>query len=542
MADQDLKDIFNAASGQLDQADQLQHDNKDLKDIFKAAHDGPGSEEIASQNASQIDQPSILQRGMNAIQNLPQTAVDLIPGMKERREAITAQRASPEYQNAPSAIPGQTQGQMDQSFKDAAENDMNSPDMAAIGAFSPTSALELLPASLSPKLEVMGSKMAQEAMGMNSAKDLTTVYNPMTNSVERGSDIIRGTGTTAIEQGVLDGSPSTWYNNALSALQKTSAKLSPLLQQAQVKLSANLPQVLDQIGGITTKTPGVMQQIFDNIPDSSQQQRIMRVISKQYQNWSPRLEAADGNLQQLNQLKQELTTAAEQLSPAIYGNSPASVPAKAEANLYKRLAGVVRQQIEDLANSAGNALGDQIHQVNKTIGNLQGMLPALQKGTRGGIPTSKSALAQTVLGPIESFAGKALNQTAKTVQTPIGDLVQKAVPSAIKAVAPYNQSMPASAVPVSPWSPSKNKPGNTNQTSSNPQKNPTMTAANLYNATNESLLNVADRLKDQAGLGYTADYLKKAVENDDMDAKNRAIFSLMQSAQARALLTPSEES
>lgn len=375
-------------------------------------------------------------------------------------------------------------------------------------------------------LEVSGSKLAQEAMGMNSSKDLTSEFNPMTQQVERGSQIIKGTGTTALDQGVLKGGQSGWYDNALNALKSSYQKLPPLFQSAQSKIDQNLPAIMEDVGPITTKTPDTMQKIFDGVPQSSQRFAIVRKLQQQYSMYEQKLAAADGNLQQLNEVKQELTTAAQNLKPQIYNNGSAS----AEADLYKNLGGVVRQHIEDLASAADPGAGNAIHQANQTIGNLTSMLPALQKGTRSGIPTSWEDLAKTLTGPIEKYGGMTLN-AASDVKTPIGTLVQKVIPAAPKAIM------------TNPWSQQKiqNKTGVTNTQGSNPAQNVTRTAANLYNATPDSLSDVAEKLQKEAGMTYMGQYLKKAVDDDDQDAKNRAIFALMQNPSARALLTPNEE-
>lgn len=373
------------------------------------------------------------------------------------------------------------------------------------------------------KLEVDGSRLAQEAMGMNSSKDLTSKFNPMTGQVERGSDIIKGTGTTALNEGVLNGGKGKWYDNALTALQNSYKKLPALFSSAQSKIDQNLPQIMEDVGQITTKTPDVMQSVFDSVPQTSQKNAILRKIQSQYSVYEQKLAAADGNLQALNQVKQELTTAATNLKPQIYNNGSAS----AEADLYKRMGGVVRQHIEDLASAADEGAGDQIHQVNQTIGNLSSMLPALQKGTRGGIPTSLHEVGQMITGPIEKYGAKALN-AASDIDTPIGTIVQKVLPA-----------IPI-AITTNPWSQENAQKDAKKVVGPLFPPSSTATAGNLYNATDDSLRMVADKLGKATGMGYTADYLKKALDDNDMNAKNRAIFLIMQSPSARKLVTPGE--
>lgn len=368
-------------------------------------------------------------------------------------------------------------------------------------------------------LEASGSKMAQEAMAMNSSKDLTSQYNPMTGQVDRGSNIIKGTGTTAIDQGVLKGSPGKWYDNAINALKSNYQKLPGLLNQAQAKLEPNLEDIMQNVGPITTKSPQIMQKIFDEIPTSSQRNLIIRKITNQFGEYEQKLAQADGNLPALNQVKQELTQAAETLAPQIYGSTPPTPAAKAEATLYKRLGGLVRQQIEDLANAAAPGMGDQIYQVNQTIGNLSSMLPSLQKATRGGLPTSLKDVAQTLMGPVESFAAKGLTATSRYINTPIGQIAQKAAVST------------PTAITTSPWLQNK-----VNSTFNEP--NSAYITRVLSNATPESLRQVAQKFQQDPATHSCGEMLQKAVDNDDMDAKNRAIFCASQIYKARELLNP----
>jgi len=597
MAD-DLKAIFQAAAGN-DPVDSIKHDGRDLKAIFQQAHDAPTPADMAAKDSETYS--PLESKGIGALHGITAGLSPRIAGVGSALAGALGIGASqesadqsiglrPDLAAKPSKVPDYTptfqEGMNSQLATEQAAKDQNPISYMAgdlVGSIAPTIAgagalkgagiasnvaqgatlgaglgeSNYLGSNADPTLtgaagsaalgaglgavggkladvltptttglENSGSRLAQEAMGMNSAKDLTTRYNPMTNTVDRGSDIIKGTGTTGIEQGVLKGGQGKWYDNALNALQSNYQKLTPLFSSAQSKLEQNLPQIMDDVGPITTKTPNVMQSVFDEVPQTSQKNVILRKIQQQYGEYAQKLEAADGNLQQLNQIKQELTTAAQNLKPQIYNNGSAS----AEADLYKRLGGIVRQHIEDLANAAEDGTGDQIHQINSTIGNLSSMLPSLQKLTRGGIPLDKASLAQKAFGPGEAFAAKGLN-AAKDVNTPLGTIVQKVLPQTPKTLI------------INPWSQEKIQNTNsiTNQKNSNPAENVTKTAANLYNATPESLNDVAEKLQKEVGMNYMGQYLKKAVDDNDSDAKNRAIFALLQNPISRKLLTPDEE-
>lgn len=406
-------------------------------------------------------------------------------------------------------------------------------------------------------LESSASKMAQEAMGMNSSKDLTSRYNTMTGQSERGSDIIKGTGTTALNQGILKGGQSSWYDNALAALKTNSSKLSPLLDSTQQKLDQNLPNIIDNVGPITTKTPDVMQDIFDSIPQTSQRNSIVRKITQQYQNYEQKLSQADGNLQDLNAVKQELQTAAQSISPQIYTNGSS----KAEADLYNRLGGVVRQHIEDLASAVDPGTGDAIHTINKDTGNIISMLPSLQKTTRGGIPTSWGEVAQKVIGPVEGYAAKGMSaltdpsvrdfgqqsvntltsnpeiqqyMQSKAIQTPAGDLVQKAAPPTPVGIVtnPFTQERVQG---------NTKRPNDFTNTSLGGTSQAQKIATNLYTATDESLKEVANNLSKDPMTQFYGDHLNRAIDANDNGEKNRAIFLIMQNPASRRLIQPIKE-
>lgn len=537
MSDSDLKDIFNAAAGTPSPGEHLKDDQKDLKFIFQQAHDSPNTAELADQIA-QNPKPGIINQSIDFAKNFPQSAIDLIPGMKEQHQKVMAERElhkndiaepahGPSFGGLIPATPARTQGQEQAGFEQAGQDVMNDPGMAFMGAVGPSSAIDLakeagqagmsligkipVMTKMAPKLEVGASKMAQEAMGMNSSKDLTSEFNPMTGKAERGSDVIKDTGTTAMDQGVLKGGTGKWYDNALDALDQNYKKLDPLMQSGQEKLSQNPQQFIESIGPITTKTPQIVQNVFDEVPESSQRSVIVRKIGQQYDKYAQKLEAADGNLSQLNQIKRELQTAAENLSPQIYNNGSA----KAEATLYKRLGGVVRQHIEDLASAADPGMGNEIHQVNKTIGKLQGMLPSLQKTTRGGLPTSFRDIGKAVVGPLESFAAKSMAGASKAISTPIGPIEQ--IPQASKTALVRN-----------PFAPVKTENKN--------EQDSTYITRILANATPESLKDIAQKFQKEPALKSCGEMLNKAIMNEDNDAKNRAIFCAAQINKARQLL------
>lgn len=420
------------------------------------------------------------------------------------RSALNAQ-----YQDQPWNNPGtQHDAQMAMGAGSGALN----PALEGATSTILNSAKKLLP---NPEgLQNTASKLAEEAMGMNSSKGLTKKWNPDTQQYDQGSNITKGIGTTALDQGVLGLGNS--YDNALNVLKTNTNRLNNVFTSTQAKIDPNLNDLLDQVGGITTKTPDAVQSVLDDINDISNQPRLIKVLTQKYQAWEPEIAAADGNLQQLNKLKQQLFESAEQASPKIYGQNPPTPGNKAIGDLYNRLGGIVRQHIQDLANAAESGAGNQIQQINQNIGNLNEMLPTLKGAQRVNIPITAKEIGQKIVGPVEGIAAKTLNQTAKFVNTPIGQITQQAIPQVAKVANPWQTPIP--------------------QSQGKKESDPGYITRTLSNATPESLQNIADKFQQDPTLKFCGEMLSKAVADNDSGAKDRAIFCAAQIPKARALL------
>lgn len=186
---------------------------------------------------------------------------------------------------------------------------------------------------------------------------------------------------------------------------------------------------------------------------------------------------------------------------------------------------IVNQALDSL-DKVNPQVADQIRNQSANLDQKIDMIDQISNIGNFNVLNPKSLVIGLVknAGGLRAAAGNIVGQVERT---PIGNIVQKTA------------AMTPTAGTISPWSQEKaqNKAGVTNQSNTSPAQNVTRTASTLYNATNESLRNVADKLKSQAGMGPTADYLKKAIDNNDSAAKNRAIFLIMQNPNSRALVT-----
>jgi hypothetical protein len=617
MADQDLKSIFEQAAGSPDATDAVKNDGQDIKAIFQQAHDAPTpTDAVANQSLPEGQNWSKLQSaGQGALQGstagfsdeiggaegaLQEKLLNALPGAKtddkksikdlykEYRDLNRQRNKQAEEANPKSYLGGNVAGAVGASLLapellapksiagasalgaaaglGTSNADLTDPSLQSVGQAAKDTSIgaglgavggaigNKLAAATNPEaLETASSKLASSAAGLKPSKELTSIYNPVTGQMEKGSNVIKGIGSTALENGALPftGGPAAMYDNSLQAINNKYQQLNPLLAKTQELLNPKLSDALEEVGPITTKTPEVMQDIFDSIPETSQRNSIVDTVSEQYSKYEAKLGQADGNLQALNEIKKELTNASKALSPQIYNNGTAKV----EANLYKRLGGVVRQHIEDLASAADPGAGDQIGSINSDIGNLltynDSAKKLMDKSTSGLMDSAKTggtaAVGFLAGGPIgaaittgaklavESGTGnpigrlakigaaKGFAQVAKVVDTPAGQLTQQIV-----------QQTP-SKILTNPFSQEKIQGKSTGIAKA------TQNSSNLYNATDDSLKDVATKFQQTPGLEFYADHLNKAIDTNDQAEKNRAIFLILQNPVARKLVTPQQE-
>lgn len=428
---------------------------------------------------------------------------------------------------------------------------------------------EKLEGALKPDaLEVRASKLASKAVGLKPSKELTSLYNPETKAVEQGADVIKGIGKTALDEGALPmtGGADNIYNKSIDAIETNYKRMNGLLPEVQAKINQNAPDAIAAAGSIKDKAADFMSQFADDLSKNPDQAAIMQKITTKYQPYIDQISQADGDLTQLAQFKRSVQDYATDLAAGAY-NNPAS-DLKPEAEFVKRFGGILRQHIEDLASSVDENAGSQIHDINKTLGNLYTYKDAakrlmdksnssanistgaatalgfLKGGPLGALAAGvgKVALEKSTGNPIGRLAtmaaAKTANLTAKAVQTPAGELAQKAVTNAPLAVAVTNPFLPTQV----------NEAVTTNETNSDKLKTKVIPkqgtaeashiAGNLYNATDDSLKGVASTLKKTPGLEFYGDALDKAVNSKDAGEKNRAVFLIMQNPKSRTLVSP----
>ena len=611
MADQDLKKIFETAHG-ADPinaiSDQKKSDSdKDIKDIFETAHAADPINSISDQQGQ--DWSKLQSAGQGVLQGITGGFSDELGGAlgaaqeklagnpdkksledlyKEYRDMHRARNKAAEESNKGSYLAGNIAGGVGgavlapealaakatgiggaagigaltglgtseaplgsaQSVKDIATGGLLGAGAGAIGK-GISSALS------SEALESQAGKAAGRAVGIKPSKELTSIYDPGTGKVLRGSDVTKGIAKTGLEQGALPftGGPAAIYDSSLDAIDKNYAKLTPLINDAQQTLNTNLPQYLDAAGPLSDKVADFTDDFANQLEKNPDRDAIIKKLNDKYQPYIENMIKSDGDLNQLIQYKKAIQDYATDLSAAAY-NQPAS-DLKPEAEFVKKFGGILRQHIEDLANAANETAGDQIHDVNSTLSNLYSYRDAAKKlmdkpsssiGTKDVATAGLGAILGGPMGAVlaegtklglEKSTGNTLGRLAniatakaakfasEAIKTPAGDLAQKAVVNVPLATVtnPFTQSR----VQTSAETPL----ANTSKISG--------IATNLYNATGESLKEVADTLTKTPGLSFYGDHLNKAIDSGDAGEKNRAIFLILQNPQSRQLVTPGQE-
>lgn len=204
-----------------------------------------------------------------------------------------------------------------------------------------------------------------------------------------------------------------------------------------------------------------------------------------------------------------------------------------------------RQIVNDAAlndlNTANPKLASSISDSVNNISSKQDLYNQAQSWGNLGLDSTLKGLAKAIGGSpsaLGNLIGLAENKVAKTAA---GALVQKALPSASSVTqraftSPVANEAAQTLAPqfISPFRAAASTEDNTQATA-------TKVVSNLYNATDDSLRDVAGSLSKQPSVASYGQSLNKAIEENDTGAKNRAIFLIMQNPQARKMITPTEE-
>lgn len=185
---------------------------------------------------------------------------------------------------------------------------------------------------------------------------------------------------------------------------------------------------------------------------------------------------------------------------------------------------IVNQALESL-DKVNPELSNQIRQTAQGLDKKAEMIDKVSHVGNYNLLNPK----QLILGLLKDFSSlrAASGNIAglaerNAIKTPIGNLVQKSVKATPLAVS------------ESPWSQKKlqSKPV---------EERATQLSSSLYNATDDSLKEVASNLSKTPGLGFYGEHLNKAIDTNDEGEKKRAIFLILQNPKSRKLISPEKK-
>lgn len=427
---------------------------------------------------------------------------------------------------------------------------------------------QVIQKGLNPEeLEKGASQAATSLVKFNPQKEIPITYNQDTGRMAREFGKIRGTGTAALDAGAvpLTGGMEEVAGKAQSAIAQNFKDLQPVLESTQDKLEQNLEANVQKAGSLDEKVGDYVEDFFNKLPQTSKTPALKNMLIETY---GPRIDEIlqqEGNLSGLTGAKQKITADASSLMKSIY-NSPDKISTENEATFLKGLGGVIRQHVEDLAGSVDPNAAKQIKTINGNISKLIDYQQAAFKQIKptGGVMDALSAPTKLVTGYnpeqlAKAGTARALHGAAKALQTPAGELVQKAAPTLAKGAQnvvtnPFSQQTAQSLSPFKANNDQNYSDGG--QVQNNDENNNTSNtavikgqghakatelSANLYNATDDSLKGVAQTLNQDPGLKFYGDHLNSAIDAGDSGEKNRAIFLIMQNPRSRKLVSPTEE-
>jgi len=486
----------------------------------------PTSEELQSSDSTP-EESGMLGKAYDFASKLPTSAIDLVPGMKDRRENVEAYRQTPTYKNTTAIkggkfmgmdVPDQTNEQADEARKAYAESEANDPGMMFAGAVGPHSLLDIAKsvpgigrriAAIAPKLETGASRLATEAVGMQPLKDIPRTFNPETGAAPKQYFESKGIGKTAMDEDVLPmtGGMRTVASNAQESIGRNSKELNSLLTNAQEKLNANLEQNMEQAGDLGTKLGENLSGFRQQAPNISSKNALLSKIDRTYLPRIQEIANKDGDLLALQAEKQKLYDDATALSKNAYG--PNASTNESELTFVQSMARIVKEQIEKLTEAADPGAAEKVKELNQNMSHMMDFQKSAEKkitpsNSLVDVPSRiMTGFTNKQLGTIA--AAKAMSGAAKAAAAPTSTLVEKTPQIARQVMNPFSSS-----------------------SSTDGQAKATTKAGRLYNATNDSLKSFAGQIKQEPSLTHAADELNSAIDAKDEQRKNNAIFLLLQ--------------
>lgn len=348
------------------------------------------------------------------------------------------------------------------------------------------------------------------------------------------------------------------------------------------KIQQGLPEVAQNDLG--QKALGVFEDFSKKMSNRSDGPQIVASIRGELENYAPQLAEAGNDIQKLNAMKQGMQAQAESAYTVLANGKKQPTP---KSELYLKLASEIQKHIEDLGNQAGPDLGKTLSEANASYGNLKEAGQAATKlvdkdasrsatghvmgplalGATAGAALLNPALgattalategAQLATGhPISRLANivaargaNAASKVAETLGTgtPEAQFLGAALPANVlsnpSTIQGAQKMTPAiqKALPAVNSNPSS-QPKISTPSGSNASNNQILnTGHSLYNANDEQLQFIGNKIAELPGQQSTAAALHKAIARNDSQSKNAVLFSIMQNPSLRSFLNKTHD-
>lgn len=375
-------------------------------------------------------------------------------------------------------------------------------------------------------------------------------------------------GQTVLDQGALPmmgGSEAIKDSIDTAKKQIGSEQIGPTLEKIKSGLTSD-----DGTGA--TKLASQAMDTFDAFKDTvsnrSDGPSITASVQKDFMPYLQKLTDAGDDVTKLQAMKQGLQQQSENAYKVLANGQKQPTP---ESQFYMNLATDVKNHIQDLGNSVSEGLGQDLADANASYGNmteagkaanklvdkdaaktlngkifdtslLGGAMTLLGGAKTGGLSIGAKLASEGITGnPISRLANiataRGANATSKAADT-LGTGTE-AFQNAASTVGSSLFNNPTTVEAAQKLSPkSSNPPPLIGKPSgSSASTNPVMNTSNTLNtASNQDLQGLSEKLAKVPAAKAASEALSKALQEKNEQAKNAAIFSIMQNPLVRQLL------
>lgn len=368
---------------------------------------------------------------------------------------------------------------------------------------------------------------------------------------------VKESGRLILEEDLNTGDPLKDVAKLRQALDTRKEAISPILADAQKKFNDEAIQktsieAAKTLDGFTQDIHSSIGKVYKAVDEDGKNIMAQKVMSE-IDPFIGEIQQAiqDGNLAQLQELKQGIGTRAYQES-AVAKLNPGN---QGIADMFKKLYGITRRTVENAVENS-NGQGKQLGQLNHELELLYSMRDPITDSLIGTLelphipyPGAKAVtknIAKRLIEPayrmgakIQHAMAKGLDKTAKVTDV-VGEKASLAGAGLGEAVTEGlqktlgGQQLTAMPMPVKeiPWLNPKKEP----EASTIKENHPSKIARDLYSASDDDLKEYIPVLEANPAFNGHAKSLQKALEDKDSYKKNSTLFALMQNKDARKLL------